>query len=154
MSAVLEFSRDDLAQRKRSMLARMTALLGLRSPLKSEDMLVDVARQRLAPRAIRHLAAAGLRARHLSFIIPARTLSHRNSKGERLTVEESDRALRLARIVALADIVFGDHGKALRWLDSSKKQFGGASALDMTGTETGARLVEELLVRIDEGYFA
>ena len=47
--------------------------------------------------------------------IPPRTLPHRLAKGERLTVDESDRALRLARIIAMAEITFGDHAKALAW---------------------------------------
>jgi putative toxin-antitoxin system antitoxin component (TIGR02293 family) len=103
---------------------------------------------------LKHLASIGMRPDDLAFIIPARTLSHRIAKGERLTVEESDRALRLARIVAIAGIAFGERAKALEWLAAPKKQFGGASALAMVRTEAGARVVEELLIRVDEGYFA
>ena len=42
------------------------------------------------------------------FIIPARTRRHREAKKERLTVEESDRLVRMARVQALAEDVFGD----------------------------------------------
>jgi hypothetical protein len=35
-----------------------------------------------------------------------------------------------------------------------EKRFSGRTALDMASTEHGARLVEEALVQLDEGYFA
>ncbi len=137
-----------------SLLRRIAELLGLRTLPKSAIVVAAMARNRLAPQALKHLAAAGMRGEDLAFIIPPRTLSHRIARNERLSVEESDRALRLARTVALADIVFGEHAKALDWLRVPKKQFKGRCALEMVRTEAGARLVDELLTRIDEGYFA
>lgn len=154
MSAVLEFSPEPASAFGSLLLSRIAEVLGLRTFPKSEIALAAMARNGLAPRVLRHIAAAGMRGEDLAFIIPARTLSHRIARNERLTVEESDRALRLARIVALADIVFGEHAKALDWLHAPKKQFKGISALEMVRTEAGARLVEELLTRVDEGYFA
>jgi len=46
------------------------------------------------------------------YIIPARTQRHRKARKERLTVEESDRLVRLTRIQALAEDVLGDAEKA------------------------------------------
>jgi len=154
MSAVLEFHAEPAATGGRLLLERIAGLLRLRVVPKSEVALAATARNGLSPQVLKHLASAGMRPDDLAFIIPARTLSHRIAKGERLTVDESDRALRLARIVAIAGIAFGEHAKALEWLAAPKKQFGDASALAMVRTEAGARLVEELLTRIDEGYFA
>jgi len=154
MSAVLEFAPASKANTGASLLARIAGLLGLRAAPGSEVALVATARTGLSPRVLKRFSAAGLRAEDLAFIIPPRTLSHRLAKDERLTVDESDRALRLARIVAIADIAFGEHAKALAWLRAPKKQFRGASALALVRTEAGARVVEELLTRVDEGYFA
>ncbi|MFP3663021.1 MbcA/ParS/Xre antitoxin family protein, partial [Burkholderia sp. SIMBA_043] len=72
----------------------------------------------------------------------------------RLSPEESDKAIRLARIVAQATATFGDQDKAMAWLRHGLQRFGGRTSLDMSSTEHGARLVEEALTQIDEGYFA
>ncbi len=154
MSAVLEFAPDPALGFGPSLLARIAEVLGFRAVPKSEVALAVLARTGLATSVLRHIAAAGMRGEDLAFIIPPRTLSHRIARNARLSVEESDRALRLARIIALADITFGEHARALDWLRLPKKQFRGLSALEMVRTEAGARLVEELLTRVDEGYFA
>ncbi|MBB5503171.1 MbcA/ParS/Xre antitoxin family protein [Paraburkholderia sp. MM5384-R2] len=61
-------------------------------------------------------------------------------------------ATRLAKIVAQAIAVFREQDQAIRWLVMPHKQFAGRTALEMAKTEDDARLVEEALVRIDEGY--
>ncbi|MCV9992568.1 MbcA/ParS/Xre antitoxin family protein, partial [Burkholderia pseudomallei] len=43
---------------------------------------------------------------------------------------------------------------AMAWLRSGLQRFGERTSLDMASTEHGARLVEEALTQIDEGYFA
>ncbi len=68
-----------------------------------------------------------------------------------LTVEESDRVVRLARIQALAEEVFGDAPKANRWLRERLGLLDNKSPLDVARTESGARLIEQLLAKIDWG---
>jgi putative toxin-antitoxin system antitoxin component (TIGR02293 family) len=87
-------------------------------------------------------------------VLPRRTLAHRRARGEPLTADESDRAVRLARVAALTEQVFGDVERARRWLRRPARRFGSRSPLQVMATEAGARLVEELLYQIDEGYFA
>jgi putative toxin-antitoxin system antitoxin component (TIGR02293 family) len=135
-------------------LRRLAELLALSRAPKQERDLAEIVAKRIVPDAIDRLARAGVPPRHLDFIIPPRTLSHRKSKGERLTLDESDRALRVARLLALADAVFGDHTKALVWLGAPAGFFSGKSGFEQMVSEAGARLVEEALLRIDEGYFA
>ncbi len=154
MSAILEFAPASKSSTGSSLRARVAELVGLRAVPKSEVALVATARAGLSPKVLKRLTAVGLRAEDLAFIIPPRTLSHRLTKGERLTVDESDRALRLARIIAMAEITFGEPAKALAWLRAPKKQFRDACALELIRTEAGARVVEELLTCVDEGYFA
>ncbi|CAM2158835.1 Antitoxin Xre (plasmid) [Pararobbsia alpina] len=126
----------------------------LAAPVRSGFDLATLARERIDIAVLDRLIQRGLRADELAFIIPRRTLAHRRQHDERLTLEESDRAIRLARIIAQAIATFDDNDKAMGWLRAPKKRFGGASGLDMAGTEHGARLVEEALVQLEEGYFA
>jgi putative toxin-antitoxin system antitoxin component (TIGR02293 family) len=71
-----------------------------------------------------------------------------------LTKDESDRAVRVARITAMAERVFGEPERAWCWLRKPKRNFEGRTPLEMLATEAGARLVEEMLAQIDHGIFA
>lgn len=87
-------------------------------------------------------------------LIPRRTFAHRIKNNERLSVEESDRAVRMARILAQAEAVFGNKDKAMHWLRCSMKKFDGNTPMQLMDTDAGSRLVEEALIQIDEGFFA
>ncbi|HBO4228115.1 TPA: DUF2384 domain-containing protein [Pseudomonas aeruginosa] len=71
--------------------------------------------------------------------------------GQRLSVDESDRLLRVLHVLLVAESLFGDRGKALRWLSTPQKRFGGSSPIEMLKTHVGAAMVEELLVQLAEG---
>ena len=86
-------------------------------------------------------------------IIPQRTLQHRRSRREKLTVEESDRVLRAIRVLSLAESVYGNRERALGWLRKPHPRLDGRAPLSLLKTDTGSRIVEELLVQIDEGMF-
>ena len=69
--------------------------------------------------AVQSLKDQGLTFTEISdIVISPRTLKHRKSRKEKLSSVETDRALRVARIVDLADRVFGSRMKALLWLRS------------------------------------
>ena len=87
-------------------------------------------------------------------VIPKRTLARRKANREKLTIEETDKALRLARVAVEADRVFGDPGKSSRWLRKRNAALGGNSPLDLLKSETGARAVDDLLGQIDHGLFS
>ena len=87
-------------------------------------------------------------------VISPRTLKHRKARAERLSDEETDRLVRVARIVALANMVFGNPQKALKWLRTESDRMGGRPPLSMLRTDAGGRLVESRLWQIDEGMFA
>ena len=84
-------------------------------------------------------------------IIKPRTLSHRRANGQTLTVEESDRAARVARTLALAEKTFANRDKAGRWLHANLTVLGGRSPMEFIRTDAGARIVENLLARISWG---
>ena len=84
-------------------------------------------------------------------VIPRRTLAHRRLRREPLSMEESDRALRLARVTTLAVTTLGDEDKAMTWLRHEHRLLGGRKPLDLSRTEAGARLIENILARIAWG---
>jgi putative toxin-antitoxin system antitoxin component (TIGR02293 family) len=89
-----------------------------------------------------------------TFVVPKRTLARRVAAREPLSVEETDKAVRLGRIDRLAADVFGDPAKAHRWLRKPKRALGGETPLAYLATEAGARAVEEMLNQIDHGILA
>ena len=50
-----------------------------------------------------------------------------------------------------ADRVFGDPQKAARWLRKPNRAAGQQAPIVLLETETGAKIVEDLLVRIEYG---
>jgi len=89
-----------------------------------------------------------------ALVVPKRTLARRKAANEPLTIEETDKALRLERIAAQAERVFGAPEKAHRWLRKPKRALQGETPVAYLATEAGARIVEEMLVRIEHGMFA
>ena len=88
------------------------------------------------------------------WIIPRRTLAHRQKNQQRLSLEESNRVSRLARIYAMALETLGDDEKAKRWLRRPLRQFRGRTPMEMLETDLGAYQVEVLLGRIGHGLAA
>jgi putative toxin-antitoxin system antitoxin component (TIGR02293 family) len=86
-------------------------------------------------------------------VIPSRTLQHRRSRREKLTVEESDRVLRVIRVLSLTESIYGSRERALNWLRKPHARLDGRTPLSLLKTDTGSRIVEELLIQIDEGMF-
>jgi putative toxin-antitoxin system antitoxin component (TIGR02293 family) len=89
-----------------------------------------------------------------TLVVPKRTLDRRTANREALSVEETDKALRLERVARLAAKVFGDADKANRWMRKPKSHLAGNTPLAFLSSENGARVVEEMLERIDHGMIA
>src|SRR5206468_11738866 len=71
------------------------------------------------------------------------TLQRRKAAG-RLSPDESDKVMRLSRLLEHATKVFGDVEKARAWLKHPQYGLGGAVPLDYAETEIGAREVDDL----------
>ena len=83
--------------------------------------------------------------------IPARTLLRRKKEG-RLLADESDRLLRVSRLMERAmDLFEGNARHARNWLASPAKALAGHTPLDFARTEAGAREVESLIGRLEHG---
>lgn len=137
-----------------ALYARLGGKLGV-SRIRSDRDLAALVEKRLPAAAVQSLVRGGLTdAEAYRLIVPRRTLAHRMANRQPLSREESDRAVRVARITALAEQVFGEPERAWRWLRKPKRQFDGKPPLEMLATEAGARLAEEMLARIDDGLAA
>jgi putative toxin-antitoxin system antitoxin component (TIGR02293 family) len=86
--------------------------------------------------------------------IPQRTLTRRLSQASLLTPAESDRTVRMARVYASAIEMIGDQEKAIEWLRTPNRALGGERPLDRLDTDTGARMVEDVLGRIAYGVYS
>lgn len=85
--------------------------------------------------------------------LPPRTLARRKKSG-RLSPGESDRLLRLARVVARAAEVLGSDERAGAWLRGPVRALGGVRPLDLLDTDLGAQQVEQVLGRIEHGVYS
>jgi putative toxin-antitoxin system antitoxin component (TIGR02293 family) len=140
-------------QRLRSERSLFSVLLAQSDPT-SEMEVVKLVHNRLPLSVIDRLLAEGVTKQEISLVAPPRTIAHRRANEERLTIDESDRAVRLARVVAQTESVFGNKDKAMAWLRQPMKRFEGNTPIEMLASDVGSRMVEEALVQIDEGFFA
>ena len=121
----------------------------------SEPELVSLVEKGLPLGIVERLVEHGLTRQEVFHIINhERTRKHRRSRRQPLSREESDRALRTARLLARAETVMGAKEEALKWLRGPKRRFEGRSPLQMMATEAGGRMVEEMLIQVEEGMFA
>jgi putative toxin-antitoxin system antitoxin component (TIGR02293 family) len=81
-------------------------------------------------------------------IVPEATYKRRR---DRLSLPESERTERLARVVAMAEDVWRDREQARRFLATPHPEMGGRTPLDAALTELGARQAEEIMARIVYG---
>jgi len=126
--------------------------LELRAEITSESDLAAAVLHRLPLDTLQGLADAGFSEGEIgALVIPARTRRHRAKRNEPLTVEESDRAVRLARLQSFAETVFGDARKANLWLRRALGELGGATPLSYARADAGARVVETILGKIAWG---
>jgi len=87
-------------------------------------------------------------------LISTSTMSRRKSQG-RLQADESDRVVRLARIMDEAtSMMKGDRKAAAQWMHTPRDILGGETPLQHVTTEIGARDVEDLIGRIRHGVFS
>ncbi|MGV3548824.1 antitoxin Xre/MbcA/ParS toxin-binding domain-containing protein [Rhizobium sp.] len=118
----------------------------------SDKEMASAVRNRLPLSDLNELRDAGLKEAEIdALIIPPRTRRHRALKGEPLTVDESDKVMRVSRILGNALDVFADADRALAWLRKPLRELGGETPLAMSSTEAGGRVVENILAQIAWG---
>ena len=121
---------------------------------KSEFDLTRIVESGISTENLQRLRDAGLTFTEISeIIISPRTLKHRRSRGEPLSAEEADRAVRVARIMALAENVFAGREPAFEWLRTPDGRLDNRTPMSVLRTESGGRVVEGMLGQIDEGIY-
>ena len=81
-------------------------------------------------------------------VVPEATFKRRR---ERLSMAESERTERIARVMASAEFVWGGRADARRFMITPHPALGGSTPLDSALTELGARQVEDILDKIFHG---
>ena len=82
--------------------------------------------------------------------VPSRTMARRKLK-HRFSAPESDRLVRVARVIAYAAEVFGTRDKASTWLNPPNRALQHEVPVDLLDTDIGTREVETILGRIEHG---
>jgi putative toxin-antitoxin system antitoxin component (TIGR02293 family) len=126
--------------------------IGRRRAVSMDFALTEAVRAGLPVAALDRLIASGVIAEHEveTRFIPRRTLYARRQKGT-FSREQSDLIVRLARIQAMADDVFGERPRSHSWLRRQNGALDGEIPLALLDTEEGGRLVEAVLGRIAHG---
>jgi putative toxin-antitoxin system antitoxin component (TIGR02293 family) len=102
-----------------------------------------------------HLRRLGVSDSEIHRIVaPRRTLSLRRQNGDMLSAAESDRVRRVARVWELGTRIFASEEKFAVWMRNENRALSDARPIELLETETGARVIEEELYRIDFGLFA
>ena len=81
-------------------------------------------------------------------VVPQATWKRRT---KRLSVDESERTERLARVLAYAEYVWDDRDQAREWMSKQHRELSDRTPLDVARTELGARRVEDLLDKLFYG---
>ena len=151
---MVELNREVEQAPSGSFYSRLGGKLGA-PRIRSDRDLASLVERRLPPTAIKSLVRGGLSdAEVYRLIVPRRTLAHRIAKRQSLSKDESDRAVRVARVTAMTEQVFGEQERAWRWLRKPKRHFDGKAPIEMLATEAGARLVEEMVAQVEDGMAA
>lgn len=146
-----------MAQRTTTPLANVAAaILGGRQAIglavQTDADMAKAVEDGFSVRTLDALKRRGITEKEIGrLIIKPRTLSHRRAGNGRLTVEESDRAARVARVIALAERTFGNQDKARRWLHKNLVALNDRRPIDLTRTAAGTRIVEDALAKIAWG---
>ena len=120
----------------------------------SSGRLLAEVRAGLPYHVLEHLVETGvLTSDELERLIPKRTLQDRKRRGT-LSREQSDLAVRIARIDAIAGRVFGSVEKSRQWLRWPVAALDAEAPLSLLDTEEGGRVVEAILGRIEHGVFS
>lgn len=83
--------------------------------------------------------------------IPARTYARRVAGKTRLKIHEGERATRLMRVFDRAKRLFGTDENTRGWFNAKLIVLGGRTPLEYAQTEPGAREIEAVIERIEDG---
>lgn len=128
-------------------------ILGLGAAIQTVSQLESAVLAGLPKRSLERLSARLHRDRRVASaykfkVVPQATWKRRI---KRLSVDESERTERLARVLAHAEYVWDDRDQAREWMSKPHRELTDRTPLDVARTELGARRVEALLDKLFYG---
>jgi putative toxin-antitoxin system antitoxin component (TIGR02293 family) len=156
MSDSYDADRDALEHTTVDVVGRVAEVLGgsdvLRKPVRTWMDLDRVVRAGLPKRSLqlvaRHVVEPGESANELVYsVVPSATFKRRS----KLSLEESQRTERLARVIALTETLWDHQDHARAFLNRAHPLLDGETPLNAARTELGARRVEQLVHEIEHG---
>ena len=125
-------------------------ILGLGATVRTVEELESAVSSGLPKRALERLSSRLWEdervARSYKFqVVPQATWKRRT---KRLSVDESERTERLARVLAAAEYVLADKEDAREWMSKPHPELQGQAPVEAARTELGARRVEAVLERL------
>ncbi len=128
-------------------------ILGLGNSVRTLHDLDAVVAAGLPKRSLERLSARLHQDRRVASaykfkVVPQATWKRRTKK---LSVDESERTERLARVLAHAEYVWDERAQAREWMGKPHRELGNAAPLEAARTELGGRRVEELLDKLFYG---
>jgi putative toxin-antitoxin system antitoxin component (TIGR02293 family) len=132
---------------------KVAKILGLGSRIRTMKDLDRAVHTGLPQKSVEHVVAAVFTNKsegliYKRHIIPDATWKRRQVNNERLSVSESEKAERLARVFAAAEFVLEDRNEAQQWLVRRHPELENKAPVEVAQTEIGARRVEEVLSRL------
>jgi putative toxin-antitoxin system antitoxin component (TIGR02293 family) len=127
---------------------RVARILGLKPTVRSVADIADAVESGLPKQSLeRVVERAGIqgpaRQKLMQRVVPAATYKRR----QRLKLVESEKTERLARVIALAELLWDDDAEAKRFLATPHPELGRRKPIEAGLTELGARQVEDLVMR-------
>jgi len=127
---------------------RVARILGLKPTVRSVADIADAVESGLPKHSLeRVVERAGVegpaRLQLMHRVVPAATWKRR----QRLKLVESEKTERLARVIALAELLWDDETEAKRFLATPHPELGRKKPIEAALTELGARQVEDVVMR-------
>ena len=124
--------------------------------VRSDLELADAIRLGISYRAVEHVIDTGmLEANEVYELVGSRrSLARKKKEGRALSAIESDRLARVARVIGRAEDALGGRDTAHRWLRKPNRALGGRRPLELLTSDIGARMVEQVLGRIEHGVYS
>ena len=127
---------------------RVARILGLRSNVRSVADIAEAVESGLPKQSLeRVVERSGIdgpaRLKLMHRVVPAATYKRR----QRLKLVESEKTERLARVIALAELLWDDEAEAKRFLATPHAELGRKKPIEAALTELGARQVEDVVMR-------
>ena len=127
---------------------RIARILGLRPSVRSVADIAEAVESGLPKQSLeRVVERSGIegpaRVKLMHRVVPAATWKSRH----RLNLVENQRTERLARVIALAEMLWDDDAEAKRFLATPHPELGRRKPIEAALTELGARQVEDVVMR-------